>query len=222
MNSLDYTAISRRLKERRERLGLTYQELADKAGMSKSTLQRYETGTIKNIPIARLQSLSSALEMDPNELIGIQPATDLPAPLVTDDVVTFPVLGEVAAGYDQLPGDNWTGDTIEIPRSYLHGRELSDFFVLKVKGNSMYPDYQEGDHVLILRQSTMDRSGQIGVIIYGDEASTLKRIEYVEGEDWMTLRPVNPQYPPVTIRDEALEHCTVLGVAKMVIRDLEQ
>ena len=86
----------------------------------------------------------------------------------------------------------------------------------------MYPDYQDGDHVLVLRQDTMDMSGQVGVVIYGDENATLKRIEYAQNEDWMTMRPINPQYPPVTIRDEALEHCTVLGVAKMVIRELPQ
>ena len=86
----------------------------------------------------------------------------------------------------------------------------------------MYPDYQDGDYVLVLRQDTMDRSGQVGVVIYGDENATLKRIEYAQGENWFTMRPINPQFPPVTIRDEALEHCTVLGVAKMVIRELPQ
>lgn len=73
MKLLDYEAIAKRLKDRRTSLGLSYQELADKASMSKSTLQRYETGQIKNIPIARLQALSTALEMDPNELIGVKP-----------------------------------------------------------------------------------------------------------------------------------------------------
>jgi SOS-response transcriptional repressor LexA len=86
----------------------------------------------------------------------------------------------------------------------------------------MYPDYQDGDHVVVLSQSTMDRSGQVGVVRYNDETATLKRIEYVMGEDWMTLRPINPQFPPVTIRDAELEECTVFGVAKYVIRELNQ
>ena len=81
MKSLDYAAIAKRLKARRTFLGLTYQELADKASMSKSTLQRYETGAIKNIPIARLQALSSALEMDPNELIGVKTSSSNVTPL---------------------------------------------------------------------------------------------------------------------------------------------
>jgi repressor LexA len=102
----------------------------------------------------------------------------------------------------------------------LHGRHPQDYFMLRVKGDSMYPLFNDGDHVLVLRQSTMDRSGQVGVVIYGDEAGTLKRVEYVDGEDWMTLRPINPQFPPITIRGEDLEHCRVLGVTKMVIREI--
>lgn len=146
----------------------------------------------------------------------------MPPPGISDNYVSFPVIGDVAAGYDHIAYQDWTGDSIDIPRSWLHGRSPSDYFVLRVKGDSMYPDYQDGDHVLILRQTTMDRSGQVGVVRYGDEMATLKRIEYVMGEDWMIMRPINPQFPPVTIRDADLEQCTVFGVAKMVIRELNQ
>lgn len=143
-------------------------------------------------------------------------------PEISEDSVSFPVLGGVAAGYNRLALEDWTGDSIEIPRSYLHGRQPQDYFVLLVKGDSMYPDFRDGDHVLVLHQDTMDRSGQIGVVVYGDENGTLKRVEYAPGEDWMILRPINPQFPPITIRGEELEHCKVLGVAKMVIRELDQ
>ena len=67
----------------------------------------------------------------------------------------------------------------------------------------------------------MNHSGQIGVVIYDDDKATLKRIEYVFGEDWMKLIPLNPQFPPIMIRNEALEHCRVLGIPKMLIRDIE-
>ncbi|MBO5568330.1 MAG: helix-turn-helix domain-containing protein [Oscillospiraceae bacterium] len=40
MKSLDYKKIAKRLKARRTALGMTYQELADKASMSKSTTLR--------------------------------------------------------------------------------------------------------------------------------------------------------------------------------------
>lgn len=33
----------------------------------------------------------------------------------------------------------------------------------------MYPLYQDGDKVLILRQSTLNRSGDVGAIVYVDQ-----------------------------------------------------
>ena len=176
----------------------------------------------KLAPMERVEAIAKYFRVSVEALINENGANFMPQPIVVDDSITFPVIGGVAAGYDRIAYEDWTGDSIEIPRSYLKGRQPQDYFVLRVDGDSMYPEFMDGDHVLVLRQATMDRSGQVGVVIYGDESSTLKRIEYVMGEDWMTLRPINPQYPPVTIRDEALEHCRVLGVAKMVIRELNQ
>jgi repressor LexA len=139
-------------------------------------------------------------------------------PSIADSFVSFPVMGEVAAGYDHYAVQDWTEGNIDIPASWLHGRPREDYFVLRVCGQSMFPTYQDGDIVLVLKQATMDHSGQIGVVIYDDDKATLKRVEYVMGEDWMKLSPINPQFPPVMVRDEALEHCRVLGIPKMVIR----
>lgn len=197
------------------------------SGVSSSLYSQYNTGRTKP-SLTSVAGMADALGVPLDTLIGDLPKSEsdnsqtFQSPNVTEDTVSFPVIGGVAAGYDRIAYEDWTGDSIEIPRSYLKGRQPQDYFVLRVEGDSMYPDFQDGDHVLVLRQSTMDRSGQVGVVIYGDESSTLKRIEYVMGEDWMTLRPVNPQYKPVTIKDEELEHCRVLGVAKLVIRELNQ
>ena len=146
----------------------------------------------------------------------------LPSPTTTEDYTTFPVIGEVAAGYDMPALENWEGDTVDIPNSYLKGRALSDFFVLKVKGDSMYPMYQDGDKVLILRQTTLNHSGQVGVVIYNDDYATLKKVEYVYGEDWMKLIPINPAVPPTLIEGESLEHCQILGIPKLLIREIEE
>lgn len=147
--------------------------------------------------------------------------TDASPPEITEDYVSFPVIGEVAAGYDHCAFEDWSGERIDVPRSWLRGRGREDFFALRVIGDSMFPQYQDGDVVLVLRQDTMDRSGQIGVVVYDDDNATLKRVDYVAGEDWMRLSPVNPSFPPVTVRDERLEHCRVLGIPKYLIREIQ-
>ena len=67
-----WDAVSSRMAERRKQLGLSYQALAERTGLTKSTLQRYEKGNIRNAPIARLEDLCRGLEMSVEELMGLQ------------------------------------------------------------------------------------------------------------------------------------------------------
>lgn len=201
--------------------------LKELTGISSATVSQWRNGQYQPSDKS-LKAIEKLVGMPIDDFVAIRTfevgnnhEPKMNPPTVTEDTTTFPVLGEIAAHYDCLALESWTGDSIEIPNSYLRGRSPKDYFVLQVRGDSMYPDYQDGDHILVLRQSTMNRSGEVGVVIYNDDAATLKRVEYVMGEDWMTLRPINPQFPPITIRDEELEHCKVLGVAKMVIREVQ-
>ncbi len=141
---------------------------------------------------------------------------------VTDDIVTFPILGEVAAGYEHIAYEDWTGEKIDVPRSFLKGKRSEDYFALRVLGESMYPLYRDGDVVIVLRQASMDRSGSVGVVMYEDDRATLKKVEYVEGENWMRLVPVNPLYPPILIEGEQLEHCRILGLPKILVREIRE
>lgn len=166
--------------------------------------------------IDKVDMLARLFGVDRSALIGEA------VPDVTDDIVRLPVIAEVAAGFENnMAMEDWEGESIEIPRSYLKGHPIEDYFMLRVKGDSMYPLYMAGDIVLVLRQATLNRSGDIGVIRYNEEEATLKKVEFVMGEDWMKLIPINPQYPPMMIENEDLEQCSVLGIPRMVIREIK-
>lgn len=62
--------IMKRMKTRREELNMSYQTLSEKVGISKSTLQRYETGYIKNMPVDKLEEIADALNISPAYLMG--------------------------------------------------------------------------------------------------------------------------------------------------------
>ena len=66
--------IIQRIKQRRTDLKLSYQDLADRTGLSKSTLQRYETGDIANIPLSKIEVLAKGLETTPQYIMGWEPA----------------------------------------------------------------------------------------------------------------------------------------------------
>ena len=89
---------------------------------------------------------------------------------------------------------------VEVPDTYLEGRKPEDFCAMHVRGDSMYPDFRDGDIVLVLKQNTMNHSGEIGIISYGDDEMTIKRINYVQSEDWLELVPLKPVLPAQTDR----------------------
>ena len=211
-----------RLKYAMNLSGLTQTDLCKKTKIPKSAMSQYISGAFKPKD-DRTFLLAKALNVDEAWLMGYDVSmerNELKSPEIVTDTISFPVIGEIAAGYDHFAVEDWSGETIDIPISYLGGRSQKEFFVLSVKGDSMYPLYMDGDKVLILRQSTLNYSGEIGAIVY-DDCATLKKVEYVKGEDWLKMIPINPQYPPKKIEGVDLEECRVLGIPKMLIREID-
>ena len=59
-----------RIKERRQALDLSVDELADKLGKNRATVYRYESQAIENLPAKVLAPLAQALETTPSYLMG--------------------------------------------------------------------------------------------------------------------------------------------------------
>ena len=54
----------------RTRCKLTLEELARKVGVSRQTIQRYETGVISNIPSDKIERMADTLGVSPGHLMG--------------------------------------------------------------------------------------------------------------------------------------------------------
>lgn len=216
-------SLGNNIKYARKAAGLTQEDIAREIGVSKQTVQKYESGIITTISSDKIEIIAKLLRTTPAKLMGWEDNTSaqsfkLFSPNVTDDVVTFPVLGSIVAGYNEMAIEDWSGETIDVPRSFLKGRSKSDFFVLKVHGDSMYPIYHTDDKVLILRQTFVERSGDVGAVIYDGECATLKRVEIFD--DMVRLSPINPEYQPKELRGADLEMYHILGVPRMLIREI--
>ena len=214
--------IGERIKRLRELKGISQIDLAKQINISKQNLYKYENNIITNIPSDKIERISQVLRVSPAYLMGWEVSKQFNAPTIAEETVTYPVIGEVAAGYDKIAIEDWDGDTVDIPTEYLKGRHPDEFFVLRVIGDSMYPIYINGDKVLVLKQSTLNNSGDVGVIIYDNDYSSLKKIEYKQGEDWLELVPINPMYPRERIEGERLEHCRVIGIPRYLIREINK
>ena len=213
-------SFAERLNEALERRNMTAAELARALNVADATISNYKKG-IYAPKQRRTEEISKILNVSIPWLMGADvpmKPLNLVSPNVTEDVVTFPVIGNIAAGYEEIANEDWSGETVEIPVSYLKGRKQAEFFVLKVHGNSMYPLYQENDKILILKQNCIEHNGDIGAVIYDGECATLKRIDVFD--DMVRLSPVNPEYQPKELRGVDMETYHILGVPRMLIREI--
>lgn len=67
---MDSKLIGKRIRERRLELKLTLQQVADSVKVNKSTIQRYESGDIKDIKLPVINSIATYLNVDPLWITG--------------------------------------------------------------------------------------------------------------------------------------------------------
>ena len=65
--------IGERLKKKRREKSLTLEQVGSIIGVSKQTVQRYESGQIENIPLLRLSQIAKVLDTTPGYLMGWDP-----------------------------------------------------------------------------------------------------------------------------------------------------
>lgn len=58
------------IKKNRVKNEMTLEDVAKKVGVSRQTIQKYESGVISNIPITKIEKLAVAFHVNPSELMG--------------------------------------------------------------------------------------------------------------------------------------------------------
>ena len=207
--------VGERIKNRRKQLGLSAEQIAAELGVSPATVYRYESNEIMNMRIDKLEPIAKALHTSPAYLMGWSEETSSAAE--DTNIVTIHYAGPVAAHFNATPDDAYEQRTI--PAQWIRPE---DYFLATVSGDSMNPQFQDGDEILCLRCSDMGVSGRIGIMLLDGGEATVKRIEYKTGEDWIDLVPINPEFKPKRIKGVDLEQCRVVGRVIKVIRTVDQ
>jgi len=177
--------IGLRIKHRREYLEMSVDELAAKLNKNRTTIYRYESGDIKNLPLALLEPIAEALQTTPEYLMCWDDKPDKQT-----QSVTVPVLGRVAAGIP-IEAIEEIIDYEEIPSSMARSGE---YFGLKIKGRSMEPRIFEGDVVIIRKQEDVE-NGSIAIVLVNGQEGTCKKV--LKNDNGLTLVSYNPQYDPI-------------------------
>lgn len=170
------------LKQLRKSRNLTQKELADLLLVNQTAVSQWER-EVTSPGHNTLVRLAEVLNVSLDHLMGRPESSS----------ATINVYGTVPAGIAMEAIEDII-DTEEISATWLHsGRE---YFGLKVKGDSMFPKYMEGDTVIVRRQSVCE-SGEECVVYVNEYETTLKKVIFL-ADGSIQLQPLNPNYAPVT------------------------
>ena len=198
-----------RLKESRSSIGYSQQKLAEKIGVSRSTIAMWETGGSQPDNEA-LVKLSSVLDVSIDYLLGQTPN---PAVKPASTAVRINVYGSVPAGIPVEAIEDIV-DWEEIPSSMTTGGQ--EYIGLRVRGDSMYPKYMDGD-TLIIRLQPDCESGQDAVVYINGYDATLKKV--IKKQDCIILQPLNHAYEPrVCSYNDEDEPVKILGIVVEIRR----
>ena len=205
------TDLSSRIRQRREQLGLSQEELAARMGYrSKSSITKLEKG-INDLPRAKLEELAAALDTTPAWLMGL---VDLPFPPPgfepLPEMVRVPLVGSIACG-TPITAEQNIECYIGVPAAW-HAD-----FALTCHGSSMALTICDGDIVCIRRQPEVEQ-GEIAAVRIGEEA-TLKHF-HRQGETVMLLADNTAVCPPMVFAGPQLEEIQIEGRAVGFCRGL--
>ena len=205
------TDLSSRIRQRREQLSLSQEELAARMGYrSKSSFTKLEKG-INDLPRAKLEELAAALDTTPAWLMGL---ADLPCPSPgfepLPEMARVPLVGSIACG-TPITAEQNIECYIGVPAAW-HAD-----FALTCHGSSMAPTICDGDIVCIRRQPEVEQ-GEIAAVRIGEEA-TLKHF-HRQGETVMLLADNTAVCPPMVFAGPQLEEIQIEGRAVGFCRGL--
>ena len=218
-----------KLRQMRKERKMSQKELAEKLSVSQSTLSLWELGKY-DPDIETIKKIASIFEVSVDQLLGIgfypdeewqtekQEQAEDPFSValagLKEKTRLIPIFESVSAGFGAYAQDEVVGYT---PLLIESASEAEQTICIRVQGDSMSPVIENGDMIQVYKTPSVD-SGSVGVFLIEEEA-VVKKVQYVQGEDWLEFHSFNENYPILRFENENLEKVKVLGLVRRVIKD---
>ena len=192
-----------KLREAREKIGISQKELAKMINVSPSRYNQWETG--KYDPDTEMLILiAKALNTTVDALVGNNEAKQ------THIKNRIPVAGRVEAGIAREAIQDIV-DWEEIDPDMLRGG--AEYIGLVIHGKSMEPRMKEGDVVIVRLQDDCDTGDIAIVFVNGDDATCKKVKKTPEG---VLLIPFNDAFEPMFYTNQEIIDLPVRIFGKVV------
>lgn len=202
------------LKKVRKSRDLSLRQVDYKSDVSFSHLSMIENGSRKPSPLT-LKELAKIYNLDYIDLyekagyLDLAEKEKLESRNPPSSAVVF-VYGTIPAGIPMECIEDII-DTEEISADMLKGDK--QYFGLKIKGNSMYPEYLDGDTIILEKVDDCE-SGQDCVVMVNGNDGTFKRV--FKNEAGIILQPLNPEFQPLIYTNEQIKALPIRIIGKVV------
>ena len=201
-----WEVFSRLMEQKRVKIA----DIANSTGLPYTTIDSIIKKKLKDIKFSNAKKIANYFGVTPEYLYSgetIFESNVVPISL-PKNTVNIPVLGSIPAGMPVEAVENII-EWIDITEEWTHGER--QYFGLKVKGDSMFPEYLEGDTVIIRKQPCCE-SGDDCAVMVNDTEATLKKVH--KCEDGLELEAINPMYGRKKFTMEEVKYLpvSILGV----------
>lgn len=206
--------------------GVKKSELAARLGISPSAITQWVNGSTTSIDGENLVKAAEVLKVNPTWLAtgrgskapygmlfqGNQPQEQSNVSATTIATRRVPLISLVAAG-------TWSEamNTLEIGDAHewieTTATITKNGYALRVEGDSMEPKFPHGA-ILIVEPNEEARNGSYVIVRQNGSDATFKQLVVDGGQSY--LKPLNPRYPIMELRHDAV----ICGVVKRVEMDV--
>ena len=203
------------IKEYRDKNHLSQRDFAKKCNLSYTYISALE----KNMDYRSGKPISPTLETIKNVAKGINMSIDDLLKILDDEQeliinssnsAIVMVYGTIPAGIPMEMIEDII-DTEEIDAEMLKGGK--EYFGLRIKGNSMFPEYLDGDTIILEKVDNCENGQDCCVMVNGDDG-TFKRV--FKNESGIVLQPLNPEFQPIVYTNEQIEKLPIKVIGKVV------
>lgn len=142
---------------------------------------------------------------------------------VLNDLVSVPIAGRIVAS---APLPMPTSDlsyydaeaSVDIARSLLPTRDVSELFALEVSGDSMVDAMINDGDIVVMKKAQSANNGEMVAVWLDDKDETTLKYFYKEANR-IRLQPANPYMGPIYVEDP--KSLRIMGKVVMVIRQIK-
>lgn len=189
--------VGKYLKKKREEADLSLREASKLASVSHTHIMDLEDGK-KSPAFDKVMQILHAYRADVQEFLretGYLPKNVEPAAL--GKMRKIPVISWVAAGKWSETGESFhSEDAVDWIETDIKGEHN---FALRVKGDSMEPEFNEGD-IIIISPTAKAVTGDFVVAMNHEEEATFK--QYKRFDNTRVLHPLNPKYQDIVLNKD--------------------